>query len=100
MAQGVRDLLNLKFDKFNDKTKAKEAEIRAAVYADRIKIVLVTVHTANQSIAPYVQSNIDDLVAELNNPVAQAEGKHFNQEGVYALLPLSRNHKKSSCKSH
>jgi len=86
MAQGVRDLLNLKFDTFNDKTKAKEAEIRAAVYADRIKIVLVTVHTANQSIAPYVQSNIDDLVAELNNPVAQAEGKHFNQEGVYRLI--------------
>jgi hypothetical protein len=86
MAQGARDLLNLDFQSFNDRIKAKEAEIRAAVFADRLRIVLVTAHTANQVIAPYVQGNIDDLVTELNNPVAQAEAQHFNQEGVYRLI--------------
>jgi hypothetical protein len=85
MAQGVRDLLNLKFDRFNEKVRSKEAEIRAALFADRVRILLVTAHIANQELAPYVRRNIDDLVAELNNPVPLAESKHLNQEGVYNL---------------
>jgi hypothetical protein len=86
MAQGVRDLLALRLERFNDKTKEKEAVIRTALYADRLKIVLVTAHTAAQEMAPFVKRNIDELVAELNNPVPTAEAVHLGQEGIYGLI--------------
>ena len=46
---GIRDLLSCRFDRFNEKVKSKEAEIRTALYADRqIRIRLITIHSANQ----------------------------------------------------
>jgi hypothetical protein len=86
MAQGVRDLLQARFDKFNNKVKAKEAEIRGALYSGRTKIVLVTAHTALQETAPHVRRNVDELVEDLNKAIVQAESQHFNQAGVYRLI--------------
>jgi len=87
LAQGVRDILNLKLDRFNDRIKAKEGEIRAALYSERqIRIVIVTVHTANQSLSSHVRLSVDDLVGELNDPVPFAEARHVDQAGVYRLI--------------
>lgn len=87
LAQGVRDLLNLKLERFNDRIRRKEGEIRAALYSERpIRILLVTVHTANQSLPPYVRRNVDDLVDELNDPVPSAEARDIDQAGIYQLI--------------
>jgi hypothetical protein len=86
LAGGVTDLLNLRFDRFNDKVRSKEPEIKAALYSERVRLLVVTAHTANQEIAPYVRRNIDDLVGALNDPVKIAEALHLNQKGLYGLL--------------
>lgn len=87
LAQGALDLLSLRFERFNDKVKTKEPDVRAALYAERpLKIIIVTAHTATQQIAPHVKRKIDDLVNDLNNPLPTAEGMHFNQEGIYLLI--------------
>jgi hypothetical protein len=84
---GVQDLLNAKFDRFNERVKAKEAEIRAALYSSAdVKIVLVTAHTATQPIGMHGKRRIDDYIEELNNPVPVARSEYFDQSGVYGLV--------------
>lgn len=86
-AKGVRDLLSEKFERFNEKVRKKEADIRTALYADRpIRMRLVTIHSASQATSAYVRRPVDDLVDELNNPVGIAGAEHIDQAGVYRLI--------------
>jgi AIPR protein len=84
---GARDLLGAKLGRFNAKIKAKEAEIKAALYCDRdVNIALITAHTAVQPIAPHGKQKIDDFVADLNNPVPVAHARYLDQASVYHLI--------------
>lgn len=84
---GIRTLFNGSFDRFNGKVRAKEAQIREALYASReIKIVIATVHTASQGIATHVARVIDELVSSLNDSVQIAEHLDFDQSGIYKLI--------------
>jgi hypothetical protein len=93
---GIRDLLQGKFDRFNDKIKAKKAEVRAVLYSDRpIKLRLITAHTATQPTPVHVTRKIDDLIQELNDPVAIAKAEHFDQAGIYGLITAESQPPKS-----
>ncbi|MGY8708253.1 AIPR family protein [Bradyrhizobium sp. 18BD] len=84
---GIRDLLQGKFERFNEKIRAKEAEVRAVLYSDRpIKLRLITAHTAVQPTPLHVTRKLDDLITELNDPVPIARVDHFDQSGVYGLI--------------
>lgn len=84
---GVKDLLAARFDRFNEKIKNKQSEVKAALYSERpIQISLVTAHTATQGISPHVKRKIDDVIAELNDPVQTADGVHYDQAGIYGLI--------------
>ncbi|KAA0592975.1 hypothetical protein J2848_005667 [Azospirillum lipoferum] len=84
---GIQDLIAAKFDRFNDKIKAKSAEIRAVLYSDRpIKLRLIVSHTATQSMQPYVLRKIEDLVSDLNDPVNFCRFDEFSQAGIYDLI--------------
>jgi hypothetical protein len=88
-ADGVRDILARRIDRFNPKIKSKEAEILAALRAARpIKIMLVTVHTAEQEIGAHGRRKIDDLLAEINTPSLpdDASAIHLKQNDVYGLI--------------
>ena len=87
MAAGLRDLLAGHLDRFNEKIKAKKPEVTAALYSERpIKLSFITAHTATQPTALFVKRKIDDLVAELNDPVSLAESTHYDQAGIYNLI--------------
>jgi hypothetical protein len=88
-ADGVRDILSGKIDRFNQKIKNKEPEILAALTATRlVKVILITVHTAIQELGPHGRRKIDDLIQELNVPSLpdQANAIHLNQNKVYGLI--------------
>ena len=76
-----------RFERFNDKVKAKEPEVTAALYSERpIKISIITAHTATQPIAPFVKRKIDYVVDALNDSVPVADSAHFDQAGIYGLI--------------
>jgi hypothetical protein len=86
-AKGIRDLLSNRLDRFNDKVRRKEPDIRTALYADRpIRIRLVSIHSASQETTAFVRRPVDDLVDEINNPVGIASSEHVDQAGVYRLI--------------
>jgi hypothetical protein len=84
---GIRNLLNERFERFSEKIRAKEAHVRPALYSARpVRIRLVTAHTATQPTPPFALRKLEDLVEELNDPVPIAKAEHFDQAGVYGLV--------------
>jgi hypothetical protein len=84
---GIRALIQPDFDRFNDKVRAKEPEIREALFSSRqIDVKMITAHTALQPIGTHVARVIDELAESLNNPVPIAEHIDFDQAGIYELI--------------
>lgn len=86
-ADGIRAILNEQLERFNTKVRAKEAEIREALYAQRdINIRIITVHTSSQPISSHVARVLDELVTALNDSVPIAERLDYDQSKVYELV--------------
>jgi hypothetical protein len=86
-ANGVRDLLADRFERFDQRIRDKESEIRSILYSERaIRVRLVTIHTGSQPPPPHAIKSIEDLVSELNGAVQIASYEDFDQAGVYALI--------------
>ena len=63
---GVVDLFNLEFDRFNDKVRSKQATIEKALTDFDTKFDIVIIHTGNQSLSKHSQRVMDDLLNEMN----------------------------------
>jgi hypothetical protein len=86
---GVRDLLTPKFERFNERIRAKEAAIRTALYAEAgqdVKIVLVLAHMAAQPISAHAKQKVDDFLQEQNEAVQCARAVYLDQAGIYNLI--------------
>jgi hypothetical protein len=65
---GVKDLFDMKFDRFNDKVQKKQALIEKALSEYETKYSLVLIDTGEKSsLAEHSQRLIDDLLQELNS---------------------------------
>lgn len=66
--QGVNDLVNVRFDRFNEKVKAKSSEIQKALTNATTSIVLLVVYTGQDGLSDEVQRDFDDILKEMNDP--------------------------------
>ena len=64
--QGIKDLFNLNFDRFNSKVLAKQPQIEQALGEFDTRYELVLIDTGNQGLAIHSQRLIDDLLDEMN----------------------------------
>jgi hypothetical protein len=67
---GIGKILNDDFASFNQKIKAKEAELRAVLYSGTdVKFRILLIHTGEQSVSFHVEQRVLQYVTELNVPV-------------------------------
>jgi hypothetical protein len=66
-AQGVRDLLEANFSRFNSKIVKQEAAIMAALDDPNLRLHLVIVHTGVQALSTHAKRPLSDLLIELND---------------------------------
>lgn len=92
---GVRDLFNLKFDRFNEKIKRKQNEIELALGEYDIKYELIFIDTCTApNLAIHSNRNIEDLLNEMNN-IGDANAENLvsfyrlNQSIVHSSLAQS-----------
>lgn len=64
---GVRDLVNLRFDRFNPKVLAKQAIVSAALNDPSTRYEVVVAHTGASRLAPPSMRDLEDLAAEFND---------------------------------
>jgi hypothetical protein len=68
----IRDLLDLKLDKFNSKVKRKEPEIRESLEDPSVKIHIAIAYTA-KNLLRHIKRPLEDLQKELNAPYESAK---------------------------
>lgn len=65
--QGIRDLFNLSFDRFNSKLKAKQTVIEHALGEYDTRYILVLIDIGNKNLTDQSQRLINDLLNEMNH---------------------------------
>ena len=64
---GIKDLLNFKFDRFNDKVKNKEVIIKNAICDPKTKYQIILTYTGINDLAEPSRRDFADLLQELND---------------------------------
>ena len=92
--QGIKDLFNLNFDRFNSKIKEKQLHIEQALGEFDTRYELVLIDTGNQGLGTHSQRLIDDLVAEMNDAGEDTQDQlvnfvRLNQSKIHSSLAAS-----------
>lgn len=65
--KGVKDLIELKFDKFNERVNLKKTEIINALKDPQFKILVVLIYTSNQPLPQESRNELQELIDENND---------------------------------
>lgn len=84
---GVRDLIDLNFEKFNKKIQEPKTikEIEDALSDHEVKLCIVIAFTGDK-LSTHAQENIDELISELNDPTELAKFISFNLADAHKAL--------------
>lgn len=93
--QGFRDLVNAEFDRFNPKVQVKQQTLETALNDPNVNFRLVLAHTGTQPLSTEGRRVIDDLLADVNEPIetasfislTQVELHDFLRRGVRGVQP-------------
>jgi hypothetical protein len=82
---GIRDLIELDFQKFNTKVRSKSKEIQDALNDHEVKLRIIIAYTGNQ-FSIHAKRDMDELMAELNDPTELAAYHEFNLADAHKAL--------------
>jgi hypothetical protein len=84
--RGFNDLLAPRFDRFNDKVRAKSAELIEALDNTDVRFEVVLVHSGQQPLSGEAGSVIDDLLRDINDVSEIAAFRYLGQAGLHAIV--------------
>ena len=84
--QGVRDLLEPRFERFNDKIRRKQDMIMAALEDSSARFVLVITYTGQQLLSTDARRPLDDLLEDLNDPTELVSLQVLSQSELHAAI--------------
>jgi len=87
---GIKDLINTKFDKFNQKINSRRDEIVTILEKSKLKFKIILVYTAT-NLSLDARREFNDLLDELNDFRDVAELEIINQKRLYASLHNRNN---------
>jgi hypothetical protein len=87
--RGIGDLLEQKFDKFNEKIQKKKSEILDALLDTNCRIVAILVHTSTQKLGDHAQKEITDFCDSVNDTTEFLEFVNLDQAGLFKSLANS-----------
>jgi len=79
---GFRNLLDLRFERFNENINRRKTEIETAM-SESGKVILILAYTGEEPIADPVRNDLNDLLAELNSPTPLADLKIYSQKELH-----------------
>jgi hypothetical protein len=85
---GIRDLFNLRFDRFNDKVNLKKDSVVRALTDPHTKYAVVLAHTGLSRLAIPSQTDLDDLAAEINDASEVLTITLLNQSDLHTSLTI------------
>jgi hypothetical protein len=83
---GVRDLVNSEFDRFNERLKRRQSSIENALSNFNCRLLLILAHTGKSLLAEHATRQLNDLLAELNDATEIATFQNMGQERIYSMM--------------
>jgi len=83
---GVEDLINAEWDRFNDTANSKRAEVEAAIASFDAKVQLILIYSGSSALAKHGTQHLDDLLEKLNDASELVDFVPLNQAAIYKLL--------------
>lgn len=84
--QGIRDLTNVRFDRFNEKVRRLEKQITAALDNARISIEAIYVHTGTSEPSDEVRNLFDDLQSQMNDGGDILTARILRQSDIHGMV--------------
>ena len=85
LIRGVRDLLNLRFERFNEKVRRRQKELEVAVNSTT-RVVIITAHSGSDRIGVHPNRVLSDFLSELNDTGEVASVINLTQGNLYAIV--------------
>jgi len=85
---GFRDLLNERFDRFNDNVRLRQPDVERAILDSDAEsgVVLVLVYSGQEELAAECQRDLDDLLSEMNDPSEVVQLRTLRQQNVHNFI--------------
>jgi hypothetical protein len=84
--KGFQDLVNARFERFNDKIKLRKREIEDSLEDARTRFMLVVVHTGQQGLSDVVRRDFQDLLDELNDTSEIVTLRELRQSNLHSAV--------------
>lgn len=84
--KGVKDLLQCRYDRFNNKVSARSEGIDQLLNTVGCRVVLSVVHCGAQEMASLIWQDVNDVLVELNDPTEIVRFEELNQRRIYEAL--------------
>lgn len=85
--EGISDLVQLKWERFNEKVNSRRQEIEGALLDPKIQIDIIVAHSGVSDCSPDVRSRMETFLDDtLNTPDEIAYFHYLSQAGVHNLL--------------
>lgn len=85
--RGVKDLLNLRLDRFNEKIRTRKSGIEEAINTT-VKVHLIIVYSGSERLGDHPRRVLDDLLAELNDTGEVANLEVVAQEKLHTVVSM------------
>lgn len=83
---GIGDLLEQKWNKFNQKIQSKKDVVNAALLNPQCRVVAILVHTSNQKLGSHPQEEINQFCKTINDPTEFLEFIQLDQGLLFKSL--------------
>jgi hypothetical protein len=84
--QGIRDLLEAKFDRFNDKMLPHKDKVFAALSDATARFTIVLAYTGEQPLSTDAQAPLSELLGEMNSPSEVMTLQILNQGELHSIV--------------
>jgi AIPR protein len=84
--RGLSDLVSDKWDRFNDKVKARASELDDVLLKTNLRIEVIFASMGTPAVADNVREHMDDYLSAFNDPTEIAAFTYANQGFIYKLL--------------
>ena len=84
--KGFRDLLNARWDRFNEKVASRSHELDSVLDDATTRIVLLVVYTGQETISQLVSQDLQDVINEINDPAELVSFQVLRQSNVYSAV--------------
>lgn len=86
--QGVKDIINARFDRFNPRVQDRQETIMKHLMDAQTRFCIVLVHTGSQSLSTHCQSAVRDFLEEYNDVSEIFSERVLNQKSLHDYISL------------